>query len=137
MGRPAKLTPETHKAIVDALAIGATRKDSALAAGVSFQTFLNWMETGEKAKSGRFFEFFESATKAEGEARLKYTATIATAAKAGDWRAAIEYLSRRDRENWSTRQEVTGILRALIEHGTLISVHFNHGNDIFMFFVVI
>jgi c-di-GMP-binding flagellar brake protein YcgR len=31
-----------------------------------------------------------------------------------------------------TRQEVTGILRALIEHGTLISVHFNQGKEMFI-----
>ena len=31
-----------------------------------------------------------------------------------------------------SKKEVTAILRALIEHGTLISVHFNQGNDIFI-----
>lgn len=108
MGRPTKLTPEVHAAIVRSLDIGATRKDAAEAAGVTYHTFLNWMERGLKAKSGRYFQFFNSAQRAEANARLKFTSTIARAAADGDWRAAMEYLSRRDKEHWSTRQEVTG-----------------------------
>ena len=108
MARPLKFNDEVKKAIVDALAIGATRKDAALAAGVAYNTFLRWMQRGQDNKSGMFREFYESASVAEGEARLKFTTTIAQAAAKGDWRAAMEYLSRRDRDNWSKRTEVTG-----------------------------
>jgi hypothetical protein len=108
MPRPTKLNPDTHKAIVDALAIGATRKDAAHAAGVDYQTFLNWMKQGEEAKRGAFFEFFGEVTKAEADVRLKFTATFAKAAQGGDWRAAERYLRMRDPENWIERQEITG-----------------------------
>ena len=108
MGRPTKLNEDTHKAIVDALTIGATRKDAALSAGVVYTTFLTWMQKGEKAKSGRYHDFNNACRIAEGTARLNFTAVIAKAANSGDWRAAMEYLKRRDRDNWSERQEITG-----------------------------
>jgi hypothetical protein len=38
---------------------------------------------------------------------LKYLSTIAKAAKDGDWRAALEYLKRRDRANWGDNVDVT------------------------------
>lgn len=107
MARPTKLTPETSAAIVTALTIGATRKDAAGAAGVEYQTFLNWMQRGEASKSGIYFEFFESCTAAEYKARLGYLKTIAKAANDGDWRAAMEYLKRRDRDNWGDNIDVT------------------------------
>lgn len=117
MARPTKLNLETSSAIVNALKIGATRKDAAGAAGVEYQTFLNWMETGRIAKSGMFFEFFDACAKAEHSARLKYLGTIAKAAQEGDWRAALEYLKRRDPENWGDRQslEHTGKNGAALE----------------------
>jgi hypothetical protein len=107
MARPTKLTPETSQAILDALAIGATYKDAAEAAGVAYDTFNNWMQMGESAKSGQFFEFFQSVRQAQADARLKYLSTIAKAAKDGDWRAALEYLKRRDRANWGDNLDLT------------------------------
>ena len=103
MARPTKLNLETSSAIVNALKIGATRKDAAGAAGVVYTTFLDWMRTGEAAKSGQFHEFYDACTKAEHAARLNYTKVIAMAANGGDWRAALEYLKRRDPENWGDK----------------------------------
>ena len=108
MPRPTKLTPAARKAIVDSLAIGATRKDAANAAGVDYRTFLNWMQRGEESNRGLYFQFFHEVTKAEAEIRLKFTATFAKAAQSGDWRAAERYLRMRDPENWIERQEITG-----------------------------
>lgn len=107
MARPTKLTPETHKAITEALAIGATYRDAAEAAGVDYTTFNNWMQAGEKSKGGQFFKFFHAVRRAEAEARLKYTKTIARAAADGDWRAAEAFLKRRDRANWGDNVDLT------------------------------
>ena len=52
-------------------------------------------------------EFFCACSKAEAIARLNYTNTIARAASDGDWRAAMEYLKRRDPENWGDRSALT------------------------------
>ena len=107
MARPSKLNPETHAAIVKSLAIGATRKDAAGAAGVVYTTFLDWMAAGEKATKGPFHEFYNACSKAEHTARLNFTSVIAKAAQEGDWRAALEYLKRRDPDNWRDNVDVT------------------------------
>ena len=107
MARPTKLTPETQDAIIKALSIGATYKDAAEAAGVWYTTFLGWMKQGEEAKSGKFYEFYELVKRTEAAARNNYLATIAKAANDGDWRAALEYLKRRDRANWGDNVDVT------------------------------
>jgi hypothetical protein len=100
MARPTKLTPETQAAIIAALSIGATYKDASEAAGVWYTTFLDWMKAGETATGGKFYEFYNAVKRTEAEARNNYLRTIAEAAKDGDWRAALEYLKRRDRANW-------------------------------------
>ena len=107
MARPTKLTAETSAAIVKAIAIGAPYKDAAGAAGVDYVTFNNWMIAGEKATAGKFFEFFYAVTRAKHTARLNYIGTLTKAANAGDWRAALEYLKRTDRETWGDNVDVT------------------------------
>ena len=107
MPRPTKLTPETSKAIVDALAVGATYRDAAESAGVAYQTFLNWMQAGEAAKRGIYFEFFDQVRRAEAAARLNFTKVITKAAADGDWRAAEAFLKRRDRATWGDNVDLT------------------------------
>jgi len=107
MARPTKLTPETQDAIIKALSIGATYKDAAEAAGVAYNTFNEWMKAGEKQKRGQFREFNELVKRTEAQARNNYLATIAKAANTGDWRAALEYLKRRDRANWGDSVDLT------------------------------
>jgi hypothetical protein len=106
-GRPSKFTPEIGAAIVKSLAIGATRTDAVGAVGIDYGTFSNWLKQGEEKGSGPFFRFFVACRQAESEARLKYTSVIAKAASEGDWRAALEYLKRRDRPNWGDGVDVT------------------------------
>jgi predicted transcriptional regulator len=111
VGRPSKLHPEITAAIIQSLKIGATYRDAAEAAGIAYQTFLNWMAKGESAKSGNFKEFFDQVRRAESRARLNFTAVIAKSANDGDWRAALEFLKRRDRANWGdySRQDIANI----------------------------
>lgn len=106
-GRPTKFSFEIQEAIVKSLKIGATRKDAAGAVGIDYQTFLNWLERGKNARHGIFFDFFVSVSRAESQARLSYLNVIASAANDGDWHAALEYLKRRDRENWGDNVNVT------------------------------
>jgi hypothetical protein len=106
MARPTKLTPEIQEIILKAIDIGATYKDAAEAAGINYDTFNNWMKRGAKASSGEFFEFFGAVSRSQASARLKYLSVITKAAMDGDWRAALEYLKRRDREHWGDNLEV-------------------------------
>jgi hypothetical protein len=97
MGRPTKRYPETEQAILNALRVGNTRTDSALAAGISRETLRRWMD--DVAFSG-------AVEKAEAEARLRFVGQIAKAAAQGNWQAAAWNLERRDHENWGRRERV-------------------------------
>ena len=105
-GRPTKLHKDIGDAIISNLSIGATYKDAAESAGITYNTFLNWLDKGDKAKSGIYYDFFGDVMQAQAEARLKYTKTIASAAAKGDWRAAESFLKRRDPENWGDKQGI-------------------------------
>jgi hypothetical protein len=108
MARPTKLTDETAKAIIEALQIGATYADAAGAAGIEYRTFRNWMQRGETVGRGKFFQFFHAVERAGAVARVAFTRVIYTSAVSEkDWRAAMEYLKRRDRETWGDSVDVT------------------------------
>lgn len=111
LGRPTKLTPETKRRLLALLGTGCTRRDACLASGVPVRTFMCWLERGvkerEAGRSTLFTEFLAETEQAEAEARAKLTAVIVKAAADGDWRAALEYLKRRDREHWGDNVDVT------------------------------
>ena len=107
MARPCKLTPEVQEIIVKAIGLGASYSDAAQAAGVDYMTFNNWMKAGESAKSGKFFKFFEAVRKEEAAAALRHLAVINNAAAKGDWKASLEWLRRRRRQDWGDSVDVT------------------------------
>ncbi len=107
MPRPTKLTPEVHAAIVEMILHGSTKKDAAEAAGVHYDTFNNWMLSGQAAKKGIYFEFFEAIRRAEAQCSVNYDRVIQTAAAKGDWKAALEWKRRRRREDWGDNVDVT------------------------------
>jgi len=84
-------------AILASLAVGNTRTDSALAAGISRDTFHEWMKSHPT--------FPDQVERAEAQARQR---AVGQLAKAGsrDWRAALAFLERRDRDNWSRHEQV-------------------------------
>lgn len=106
MGRPTKLTPDASAQIIKALNAGATRVDAANSAGVSYITFLNWMKRGEASRKGDYFEFFNDVTSAESSVRISLANSVAMQGKT-DWRAAVEYLKRRDPANWGDRINIS------------------------------
>lgn len=108
MARPTKLTDESQATIIRALSAGGTREDASHAAGVEYNTFLNWMKRGEKAKKGEYFEFFGAVTKAEADVRLSLANAFASAGQK-DWHAAADYLKRRDPANWGDRLKLSSL----------------------------
>ena len=107
MARPSKLTPEAKASIVEAILHGCTYKDSAEAAGISYDTFNEWMKAGEEAKKGAFFEFSEAVKAANAQCAVNFTRVIQTAAAKGDARYALEWLKRRRRSEWGDNVDVT------------------------------
>jgi hypothetical protein len=106
-GRPTKFTQKVTSAIIKNIRIGATFRDAAGAAGVDYESYNNWMKRGEAEGEGPYFDFFVSVEQAKHDAILQYVGVINKAAKQGDWRAALEYLRRRDREHWGDNVDLT------------------------------
>jgi len=137
MARKSKYTPELVKKIIDALAVGATHEDAFTNAGISHQTFYHWLNTKgdfleavNRAQTNAHLAAVgairyaiqghpeeSTTTETYTETRLdkkgnpydhKRTVTKRTVAHvAPDWRAAIDYLKRRDPEHWSDKLNIT------------------------------
>tara|TARA_Y100001963_G_scaffold107149_1_gene148057 strand:+ start:1603 stop:2007 length:405 start_codon:yes stop_codon:yes gene_type:complete len=100
-GRPSKLTPERKANLIGAIRKGSYLKAACRLAGITEQTFYNWMERGEKAKKGEYFEFFEAARDAEAQAEIR-AVTQWQSFMDKDWRAARDFLRYRfGRNGWS------------------------------------
>lgn len=103
MTRETALTPETHKAIVQAISLGSTYELAAQAGGVTYVTFLTWMKKGELASRKTtltdndklYLAFFNDIKRVEGEAVKRWLAHIEAAANDGQWQAAAWKLERR------------------------------------------
>lgn len=107
MARPTKYTPEREKKIVDALRIGCSRRDAYESAGIDQETFARWLK--------RFAGFAALVREAESAAAVAHTANIAKAAKRGQWKASLEWLKRRRREEWgdSIQADITSKGKAI------------------------
>lgn len=104
-GRPSKLTEDVKRRLLDAIRAGNYYETACQFAGISYQTFRNWMERGEQAKTGQYFEFFEAVTRAEAEAEARMVA-LWQAQIPQDWRAARDFLARRYPERWAGRERI-------------------------------
>lgn len=94
-GRPFALTPEVQKIILENVAAGATLKDAAGAAGVSYDAIADARHRPE------FVGFCQALTHAEASLRCRVAASLADHE---DWRAKAWYIERRDREQWGKRE---------------------------------
>jgi transposase len=114
MGRPTKLNDQVQEAIVTAVRAGNYVETAASAAGISVQTFYNWMERGEADKDqdrdSPFVGFFEAVEKAKAESEKIDLDHIAKAAGEGSWQAAAWRLERRFPDKWGKND------RMKIEH---------------------
>ena len=97
-GRPTLRSPEVIAAILTSLAIGNTREDSSLAAGISPSTLRLWCH--EDAALSPDVE------RAEAQARQRMVGVVVKAASDGTWTAAMTFLERRDPEHWGRRERI-------------------------------
>jgi hypothetical protein len=102
MPRPSKFNSQTAERIIAALKAGNTLRASALYAGVTEDTLGNWRK--------RYSDFSAQIDQAEAQAEVGHVATLAAAARAGEWRASLAWLERRRHDDWRERKttELTG-----------------------------
>lgn len=124
MGRPTKLTPQLTERIAMLIKGGAYPTKAAVAAGLSEASYFAYMARGRaeqermaeqsstrpKASERPYIDFLEAVEQASAEIQAIMANKIVTAAQAGDWKAALAYLERTNREEWGrvTRTELTG-----------------------------
>jgi transposase len=104
-GRPSKLIPEIKTKLLKALAAGNHYEPACAYAGISYQTFRNWMKRGETASRGEYLEFFETVQGAIAQGEIASVAKIKKA-EDSDWRAAAWMLERRHPDRWASTQRV-------------------------------
>lgn len=92
-----KYNKRTVSTICNLLKAGNTRRTSAIAGGISEETFYVWM----KSKP----EFSESVKKAEAEAEARNVAIINQAGKTS-WQASAWWLERRRKEDFGRQDRV-------------------------------
>lgn len=108
--RRSKLTPEKQSELFTLIAGGNTNESAAALAGISSSTFYDWKARGEKAKSGKYREFYETIKRAEALAEAKRIEIIRNAMEGKgkfdqpNWTAAAWYLERRWPERWGRRK---------------------------------
>jgi len=68
MARPCKLTHEIQQRIGDGVSLGLTYALAANSAGVTYQTFNQWMNKGKNSESGEYFEFYKFIQKRNADA---------------------------------------------------------------------
>ncbi len=103
MTRPSKLTPDITKKIGDGISLGLTYALAASAAGVTYQTFNEWMKLGRDSTSGKYFEFYKHIEQRNAEGALKILQRLNDAAEAGNCQVCIFILERRFPEEFGRR----------------------------------
>lgn len=93
--------------IIESLRIGNTNRGAAYSAGVCQDTFYRWLSQGQKDKEDGFetdFSEFYDGVNAAIEAAKSYALECWRKHMPDDWRAAMSYLERRDRDNYAPKQ---------------------------------
>lgn len=97
-----KLTEEKIQLASKLIGAGNTVKTIYGALDISKQTWYNWLDKGEKAKSGLYRKLYEEVEKAESKAESRYVTIIAQAAEK-EWQAAAWWLERKYPERWGKK----------------------------------
>jgi len=112
-GQPTKLTPETQALIVEVLKEGNYRRVAAGCVGIDEVTLSHWMKRGREGiaedRDDIYVQFFLAVTAAEHDAHRLMVKAVTAAAKQ-DYKAALEYLSRKFPKEWAKvdRMKVQG-----------------------------
>ena len=104
-GRPEKINAEIIEKIRTSILAGAYIETAAAFAGISRDTFYEWLKKGSAAESGIYADFSDTIKKAMAEAELRDVLVINRAA-ATSWQAAAWKLERKYPSRWGQRAKL-------------------------------
>jgi hypothetical protein len=102
-GRPSKATDEIMKKVLDGIKAGLSYQGACGLARISFNTFNSWRQEGERAESGKFFEFLKELSYAEAVAEAEQLKKIKNDP---DTKYACWILERRHPDRWGKKEQV-------------------------------
>lgn len=102
MSAVSKFTAASRRRVLDALRAGNYSTVAARYAGIHPRTLRRWLRRGREEKSGPFRDFHEDARRALAFAEVRAVAVLRRQMQS-NWRAALEYLSRRYPSRWGKR----------------------------------
>jgi AraC-like DNA-binding protein len=103
MARPTKLTKQLQQQIGENVALGLTYALAAAPAGITYQTFNDWLKKGKNSTSGEYFEFTQYIQKCNADTAKKLLERLNEAAKAGNCTVCMWILSRRFPDEFGRR----------------------------------
>jgi hypothetical protein len=118
------LTMDRYHEIMDLTRKGYPRSTVAAMTGISYVTLNNWLKWGapdEVDKNGTrlnkdvYYAFHEDYLKAEAVSETEAIDLLREAGR-GDWRAALEFLSRRFPDNWRPESKKIVEVGGEVEH---------------------
>lgn len=104
-GRKPKLTEEITGRIAQKIIAGNFFETAALASGVPERSFYNWKKRGENAKSGIYWQFWQSIKVAEAIREERLVKNIQDAAPT-EWRAALAMLKATSKGRFSETHKI-------------------------------
>ena len=108
----AKFSEEVCSIILDARSSGMTVEECAGIAGISYRTLYRWLEKGEKAKSGKYHDFYFAYLKANLEF-VKYHRDKIGEHK--DWHASQYLLQVNEKGKYNLTQEIESKVEAEVK----------------------
>lgn len=109
MPRPFTFTPEIAATILGARRVGAPLRQCALAAGVSWRTFCDWLKAGRDGTDPRLVDFAAQVDKANAQVEATLYARVLRGTEK-DPRLALDLIKWRAEK--PSRDERLGLLRA-------------------------
>ena len=95
-----RLNEDVKNKLVNAIKAGNYIEASCRHAGISKTTYYRWKEEAKDCTRGKLFDFMKEIEQAEASVEIRVVAQWQTHMEK-DWRAGVEYLSRKFPDRWS------------------------------------
>ncbi len=120
MARPSKLTYEIQQLIGNNVSLGLTYALATASAGITYQTFNDWMNKRKNSKSGKYFEFYKHVKKCNAEGAMKCLQRLKKVTDSGNCKVCMWILERRFPNDYGRREyrkinAVSGIKNEIVE----------------------